>query len=319
MNHASLSQRLASWIPWLFLLAAAALVALQVERVAPLIRVWGQWAEVGTLAIVMTAIIITGGIDLSVGSMAALAAVVVGVLWRDAAWPIAPAALAGIATGVAAGAGNGLLVVWAGISPLVATLATMAFYSGLAMTVARAERIAGFPESFLRLSDFAGCPASIVLLVLITCATYLALHQTPFGRWCFAIGDNPTAARFAATPVGWTRFLLYAASGLAAGLTGVLSVASRDTATPDLFRGVELQAIACVVVGGTLITGGHGGVLQTLLGLAIVSLLDIGLKFLNVRFSLFSPESRMIVIGALLILFAVLNERTNAHQQTNRE
>ncbi len=314
MNSEIRRARLSQLLPLLLLAVAVAMVFMQVKRPALLVSVMVPWAEVGALAIVMTAIILTGGIDLSVGSMVSLCGMVQAVLWQDLGWPIHWAACAAIVSGVLAGGFNGLLVVM-GLSPLVATLATMAFYRGLAMTISGADRITGFPESFLAFENIAGIPSQFWLLSVVFVVSVVVVHFTRFGRWCFAIGDNRLAARYAAVPVRRVDWLLYAASGCVAALVAVLNTMRHNVAVPDAASGVELQAIACVVVGGTLITGGHGSIPRTLLGLAVISHADVGLQFLSTRVSLFTAESRLIVIGVLLIAIAVWNERIESSRE----
>jgi ribose/xylose/arabinose/galactoside ABC-type transport system permease subunit len=265
----------------------------------------------------MSAIILTGGIDLSVGSMVALCGMALGVLWSRFGWPVEWAAAAAVTVGIAAGAGNGLLVIL-GIPPLVATLATMAFYAGLAMALARGERIAGWPDHFIWLGQgkLFGVPTQLILLAFALLAGYVIVHHSRWGRWLYAFGDNPIAARFAAVPVGPLQWILYTTSGLAAGLTAVVYTAHQGAAVPDAGTGLELRTIACVVVGGTRVTGGSGGILNTLLGLVIMALLDIGLGFiesltipgLGLRWE-FRAQHRQIVIGLLVIAVAVWNER----------
>ena len=295
-------------LPWLLLIVACTMVFTQVKRPALLLSVLVPWAEVGVLAIAMTAIILTGGIDLSVGSTVALCGVVVGVLWQDCGVSIELAAMCGVTVGIAAGAFNGLLVI-AGLPPLVTTLATMAFFRGLAMKISGAERVTGCPPSVTDWRLVAGQPIQFWLLIAVAAIGVVVVHNTTFGRRCYAIGENRLAARYAAIPVKRTDCLLYTASGLAAGLVAVTNAARHNVAVPDAAQGIELQAIACVVVGGTLITGGHGGVHRTLLGLAVISLLDTGLQFLSTRVSFLTAESRLIVVGVLLISVTVWNER----------
>jgi rhamnose transport system permease protein len=299
---------LARLLPWSLLALALILVFSQVQRPSLLMSVWVPWAEVGCLAIAMTPIILVGGIDLSVGSMVALCGVVAGVLHHQFDWSIQAAACAALFAGFAAGGANGLLVV-AGMPPLVATLATMAFYRGLAMTFSSAERFAGFPDGFLSWSTVFGVPAQFWLLGLTFLIAVTVVHGTRFGRWCYAIGDNRLAARFAAVPDKRVDGCLYAASGLVAALVAVLNMMRHNVAIPDAHMGVELQAIACVVVGGTLITGGRGSVPRTLLGVAVISNLDIALQFLSTSVPLLTTESRLVVIGILLITVAIWGER----------
>ena len=308
MSSQALRRIIAISLPVLLLLAGLVLVLSQTSRPLLLLRVLVPWAEVGALAIVMTAIILTGGIDLSVGSSAALSGVVLGSLYQEAGWPIGLSVFGAIVAGTGAGALNGGLVV-AGLSPLVATLATMAFFRGLAMIISDTQRVTGFPESFCELSRLGGVSTQFWLLGVVAVSGLVVVHATIFGRWCFAVGDNRTAARFAAVPDRRVDFALYTVSGLVASLVAIATCMQHDTAVPDAFRGVELQVIACVVVGGTLITGGRGGVLQTLVGLGVVALLDIGLNLLSSRVSFLTAESRLVTTGLLLIGLAVWNER----------
>jgi ribose/xylose/arabinose/galactoside ABC-type transport system permease subunit len=253
----------------------------------------------------MTAIVISGGIDLSVGSMLALASVVMASLWSRGLSPEL-AAVAALATGFAAGACNGGLVSF-GLSPLVATLATMAFYRGLAVTLAAGKKITEFASDPLIDFGFLGWPGEYWLLLLLSALALLTIHFTRFGRWCFAIGDNPLAARYAAVPVHWTQFWLYVASGLVAGMLAIIYTI-RKGANPEEHAGLELEAIACVVVGGTLITGGRGGIPWTMLGIAVIASLDMGLKLLSSSVSFLTAEARLMVIGSLLIVIAVGNK-----------
>ena len=292
-------------LPWLLLLLSLGLVCFQVERPTALVSLGVPWARVGALAIVMTAIILTGGIDLSVGSMMALSSMVMGLL-RQAGWPAEAAGGAAILVGVAAGGANGGLVVL-GLSPLVATLATMAFYSGLAMMLCGGEKITKLPSPAVDMSQFAGWPSEYWILGFVFAISLLIVHGTRFGRWCYAIGDNPIAARFSAVPVQRTQWWLYMASGLVAGLLAV-TYTVRKGAIPNAHQGIELEAIACVVVGGTLITGGRGGILQTLLGILVVANIDIGLVFLSGGFKFIGADARLMVVGVLLIVVAVWNE-----------
>lgn len=303
------NRRLFQLLPWALLALALALVFSQVRRPALLVSVWVPWVEVGTLAFVMTAIILTGGIDLSIGSTVALSGMIQAALWQDGGWPIEAAAAAALLGGALAGGFNGLLVV-AGLSPLVATLATMALYRGLAITIAGGDRIAGFPQSFLDMGKFLGVPSQFWLAGLVLLGMFLLVHHTRFGRWCFAIGDSRSASRFAAVPVNKVDAVLYTISGLVAAAVAVVGTMRHDVAIPDAHIGTELQVIACVVVGGTLITGGRGSVMRSLLGLAVISHLDVGLQFLSSLLSWLTAESRLIVIGVLVIVVAVWNQRS---------
>jgi rhamnose transport system permease protein len=319
MNRRIAPRLAAGFLPWLMLAGAVLLVLSQLPRPAALVELWRPWAEIGALAAVMTAIMLTGGIDLSVGSMIALSGMVVGILWHDYHWRIELAAAAGVLTGFLAGAINGTLVV-IGIAPLVATLATMAFYAGLALAISHGERIAGLPEGILRLGEgiVLGLPTQLWMLAIVFFVAYVIVHHTRFGRYLYAIGENRLAARFAAVPVARVEWTLYAMSGLVAGLVALAYTARSTAAVPKAAIGHELQVIACVVLGGTRVTGGAGGVGRTLLGLAVLAHLQIGLNLLgNQKFYLpwsdapwsLNANSRLIALGMLVVAVAVWNER----------
>jgi ribose/xylose/arabinose/galactoside ABC-type transport system permease subunit len=274
------------------------------------------------LAVAMTAIVLTGGIDLSVGSIVALAGVVFGLCWQSGCslWLAAGAAAA---TGLAAGAVNGALVVL-GIAPLVATLATMAFYAGLALALAQGERVAGLPASFTTWgqASWLGVPNQLVLFLGLWAVAEVLVQGTRFGRYLYAIGDNPLAAQFAAVPVRKVQWTLYAASGTIAGLVSLVYAARGGAVVPTAGAGLELQAIACVVLGGTRVTGGAGGMGRTLLGVAVLSLLDIALQFVSGEVRVpgmdapwrFSANARLVLVGMLVIAVAIWNERATARR-----
>lgn len=273
------------------------------------------WVVPGLLAVPMTFIIATSGIDLSVGSIMALAGVVLGMLHVEYEWPVWQAATAGIGVAFAAGAVNGGVSSYLGIPPLVVTLATMTLFRGLAMGLSQAEAFGGYPEGFAWISqgdlfeitygdgDIAGFPVPVAALLGVTALGAVLMRYSWVGRYTECIGENETAARFAAIEVRRLKFALYTACGLVAGLAACFNVTLYDTAKPDAGSGMELEAIACVVVGGTRISGGQGSVLGTLLGLCIIGILRYGLVLYGLQ-----SETVIIVVGVLLIVTAVFNE-----------
>jgi rhamnose transport system permease protein len=286
---------------------AIALVATQAARPSAVLDMWRPWGEVGALAAVMTAIMLTGGIDLSVGSTMALSGVCFGLLWQNG-WSPALGAAAAVAVGFVAGAINGTLVI-AGVVPLVATLATMAFYAGLAMAISRGNRIPGLPAAFTvwGQASWWGVPTQLALFVALLSVTWIIVHHTRVGRYLYAMGENRTAAEFAAVPVRAVEWSLYAASGFVAALVALFATARGGAVVPGSRQGIELEIIACVVLGGTRVTGGHGGLGRTLLGVATLSLLDIGLQF-----SSLAANARLLLVGALVVGMAVWNQRLAA-------
>ena len=293
-------------VPIFLFLIAITIVITKVERPAALIQTGIEWMEVGMLAMAMTAIIITGGIDLSVASIVALCVVITGVLFDEYSWSYPAAASAGIAIGVFAGGINGLAIVQ-GLSPLIVTLATMALYSGLALSIAPEAGIQ-MPIDLEEAIYFGRWPAQYFIFVIVLLLTYILLHHTRSGRTCFYLGENPVAARYVALPVNQIQLGVYLLSGLLAGIVAVMYVMSRTTAIAIAHQGAELKVIACVVVGGTLITGGHGSIARTLLGLCVMASLDICLDLMANDYSWMDARVKMIVMGVLVIAIAVWNQ-----------
>ncbi len=262
--------------------------------------------EVGLLALALTFVIITGGIDLSVGSMMGLVAVVLGALWRDAHLPIAVTAGIGLLLGLAGGALNGSLIARFNLPPLIVTLATFSLFRGVAEGITRGiENYSSFPAGFLFLGQgYIGgiFPSQLILLVLAVAGCAWVLHRTAFGRSLYAIGHSPDGARYAGIDVGRKLFVVYLFSGLAASVSAVIYVAHLGQAKSDAGTGFELMAIAAVVLGGTSIFGGRGSVLGTVLGLFAIVVLQNGL-----RLSGQPAELAGILTGALLLLTVALN------------
>jgi ribose/xylose/arabinose/galactoside ABC-type transport system permease subunit len=278
----------------------AAVPALQ--RPAYWLALCQQYFAPAALALALTPIILTGGIDLSVGSVAVLVSVVIGWLWRDQGWPIYWALAGGILAGLLAGLGNGMLVVL-GVLPLVATLATRELLRGLALTLSGDNPVTRFPTelSDMWLSPILGLPLPLLALCMIFLMTYLLVHHTWMGRMTFALGDYERAARFAGVPVRRLKLGLYAWSGLVAGLCGAALVLKYGAAKADAEKSLELVAITCVVLGGVRITGGAGHVAGTLLGIITLFTLLAGLSSV-------ASTARDILTGALLVVVAISNE-----------
>jgi len=273
------------------------------------------WVIPGLIAVPMTFIIATAGIDLSVASIAAMSGIVLGLLYRDAHWPIALAAVAAVMAGGLAGTLNGGVSSYLKIPPLVVTLATMALFRGVAMGLSKARPISDFPPGFLWLSQGDVCqipvgeagpafmPVPLVALVVTVILGELILRRSWVGRFTECIGENETAAVFAAIPVRRLKLALYAACGVVCGVAALFNTALYATAKADTAMGMELEAIACVVVGGTRISGGQGSVVGSLLGLLIIGILRHGLEMAGMK-----SQHVVIFVGALLIVTAAFNE-----------
>ncbi len=255
--------------------------------------------EVGLLALALTPIIVSGGIDLSCGALLGLAAIVLGALWRDAGWPIGLACAAALVVGMAGGALNAWLIAYRRLPSLMVTLGSLSLFRGLAEGLTGAvDNYTGLPAGFLSLGQgyLAGIPAQTPVLVLAAIGLTVLLHKTTRGRAWYAIGWNSEAAAHAGLKVSVRLAELYVLSGLAAGLAAIIYVAHLGQAKADAGVGYELTAITAVVLGGASITGGVGTIGGTLLGLLAMVLLQNGL-----RLAALPAELAGILTGALLL------------------
>ena len=270
--------------------------------------------EIGLLALAMTPVILTGGIDLSVGSLLGLCAIVFGKAWRDAHLPIALAALVALGTGAIGGAINAVLITRLRLAPLIVTLATFSLFRGLAEALTHGvDTFTGFPESFLRLGQgqWLGFPAQAPVFLGIVALTWLLVHRTTFGRSCRAIGFAPEGARYAGLPVQKLVASVYLLSGVVAAIAAIVYTSRLGQAKADAGTGYELIAITAVVLGGTNIFGGIGSVHGTLLGVAAIAVLNNGLVHARQPRELAGVLTGILLIVALTLGNARLKENAN--------
>lgn len=260
-------------------------------------------AEVGLLAFGLTLVIKTGGIDLSVGSMMGLSAVVLGASWSTLGLPIWIAALLTIAMGAAGGLLNGLLITRLNVPPLIVTLGTFSLYRGLAEAATGGYvSYTGFSPSFLALGQgYVGgvIPTQLFLFAVVFMLLWLVLHRRVVGREITAIGFNPGGARYAGVRVDRRTLMTYVVSGICAALAGIVYVARIGQAKADAGTGYELLAIAAVVLGGTSIAGGRGTLHGTLLGLLGLVVLQNGLRMSG------QPSEIAGLFAGLVLLVAI--------------
>lgn len=255
--------------------------------------------EVGLIALPMTFIIITGGIDLSVGSIVGLCAILLGYSWKNFGLPLPLAIGFSLLVGAAAGFLNGIVITRVKVPPLIMTIATLALYRGLAEGISQARSVRGYPEwfYFIGQENLFGVPAQLWLLLIAIVVSAIVLDRTIFGRTLYAIGNNETAARFSGLPVDRVKLIIYTLAGFMAGLSACVLVSRVTTTRSDMGIGYELDVIAAVVLGGTSIFGGVGTIWGTVVGIAMIQLLKNGLALTGVK-----GDATIMVIGTVLIL-----------------
>lgn len=278
-----------------------------------------QASVFGILACGLTLVIVSGGIDLAVGSVLALVSVgfsLMTIHWGWAPWVAVPSSLV---LGLSCGAVSGGITAWWGIQPFIATLAMMVFARGLAKTVSGGMKVstalknpdgtyhyADVPAVFRFIdSRILGGDVAVVTVIFLVCAllAWVILSRHCWGRYVYAIGGNEEAARLSGVPVRFTKVLAYSASGLMAAIAGICQAAQEQQGDPEAGIGYELTAIAIVVIGGTTLSGGRGGIGLTLLGTLTIGYLD---KILSINAV---PEASRLMLTGAIIVVAVLAQR----------
>ncbi|MFI6062648.1 substrate-binding domain-containing protein [Streptomyces sp. NPDC051286] len=268
-----------------------------------LLNIGVQAAVTAILAFGVTFVIVSAGIDLSVGSVAALSATVLAWSATSAGVPVAIAVLLAIATGLAAGLVNGILISYGKLPPFIATLAMLSVGRGLSLVISQGSPIA-FPNSVSHLGDTLGgwLPVPVLVMVVMGLITAFVLGRTYIGRSMYAIGGNEEAARLSGLRVKKQKLAIYALSGLFAAAAGIVLAARLSSAQPQAANGYELDAIAAVVIGGASLAGGTGKASGTLIGALILAVLRNGLNLLSV-----SAFWQQVVIGGVIALAVLLD------------
>lgn len=261
----------------------------------------------GVLAIAVTLVIITGGIDLSVGTMMTFCAVITGVVLTYAGMPLPLGVMAAVLTGAACGACSGTFVAKMAIPPFIATLGMMLILKGLSLVISGTRPIyfndtPGFSEisrgSLIgEIIPAVPIPNGVLILFIVAAATAYVLNRTVLGRYCFALGSNEESVRLSGVNTDRWKIAIYALAGSIVGIAGLLIASRLNSAQPALGLGYELEAIAAVVIGGTSLSGGRGSILGSLIGALIMAVLTNGLRVLSV-----AQEWQTVVTGAIIIL-----------------
>ena len=263
-----------------------------------------QTAVINIMALGMTIIIISHGIDLSVGAILAMGGLL-GTMAMEKGYPIAIGIAVGLLVGLLCGLLNGFLIARLRIAPFIVTLGTLGVFRGSTLLISNGLPVHQIPQafSFLGEGNLLGVP--FVLWVLVACAVgmHFVLEHTRLGRYAFAIGSNSAAAVYAGIPVSFYTMAVYAIGGLLTGLAGMIEASRLMTGQPTAGNGYELQAIAAVVIGGGSLHGGEGSVVGTLVGAFIMGLLSNGSDLLGI-----SNYVQQVIIGAVIILAVSVDE-----------
>ena len=281
---------------------ALALTTPQFLTAANLLSILLASSLIGIVAVGETFVIVTGGIDLSTGSVVALTGVVCG-LALQAGWGVMPSFLAGIGLGALCGAFNAFAVTALNMTPFIVTLAVLAMARGLAFIVTGGNTLFGFPDAF---GDIGGgnlgpVPIAALISLGVFLLAWIVLARTVFGAEVYAVGGNREAARLAGIPVARTLAVVYVVAGALSGLGGVVLAGRLDSAQPIAGVGLELNAIAAVVIGGASLFGGRGSMLGTLLGVLIIGLINNGLTLWNVQPFWVQFIQGAVIFGAVLV------------------
>jgi ribose transport system permease protein len=303
-----LVERLADHVPLFSLIALCIVFSMATDTflsVRNLVNVIDQLTVLGIMALGMTAVIVIGGIDLSVGSVLAVSMMVMGWLSNAQGIPMPVAMLAALAVGALCGTFSGLLITRGNLPPFIATLATMSIARGLANLITDGSQIVGYPDWFSALSIeryFGFLSVTVGLFIVLTIVAGIYMKYRAGGRSLYAIGGSSEVARLAGIPVKRVTLAVYAVCGLLAGLAGVVMSTRLDSSQPSGGLGYELDTIAAVVIGGASLSGGIGSIFGTLMGVLTIGVLRNGLNLVGT-----SPFVQQIVVGVVIVLAVMVD------------
>lgn len=305
-NKLKYLQDYGSFIALILLIIAISIVSPDFRTINNFLSLLRQSAINGLIAFGMTCIILTGGIDLSVGSILALTSIICAHTIK-LGLPAPLAVLIALIFGIILGVISGLMVTKSRLQPFIATLITMTGYRGLTMIISGGKPISRLGNNFLLnhigKGSFLGIPTPVWILIVFFAIFLFVLKKTVFGRQIYATGSNANAAELAGININKTKLIVYATSGFMSALSGLILVSRLGSAQPTLGEGYELDAIAAVALGGTSMTGGRGKITGTLIGILIIAVLNNGLNIIGVS------SYYQDVVKALVIFLAVVSDR----------
>lgn len=304
----SLVEKIIPFIGLILLIVVISIMNSAFLDLSNLLNLLRQVSINGLIAFGMTFVILTGGIDLSVGSILALSSAFTAILITSGLDPIV-ALIVGVIGGFLLGVFNGVLVTFGSMAPFIATLATMTIFRGLTLVVTDGNPITNLGDSYMfqlfGKGYFFGIPVPAVTMIIVFIILAIILQKTTFGRHTYAIGGNEVASKISGIKVNRVKILIYGISGLMSALAGAILTSRLNSAQPTAGTSYELDAIAAVVLGGTSLTGGKGRIVGTFIGVLIIGVLNNGLNLLGV--SSFYQQ----VVKGIVILIAVLIDRKN--------
>ena len=262
------------------------------------------------IALGMTLVIISGGIDLSVGPVAALSAVL-GAAMMVAGVPVPLAVLAALSVGMACGVVNGVLIAWGGLQPFIVTLGGLSLFRAFALIYTGGTPIFGIPDGFRAFTNgtVLGLPNPVLIVLVLAFVAWVILNRTPLGEYMMAVGGNEEAARIAGVPVKLTKLATYVISGLMAAVAAMILIGRLGAAEPTLGTLWELDAIAAAAIGGASLMGGRGSILGTLIGCVILGALRNGLTLMNVQ-----AFYQLLATGIIIIVAMLIDRATSGKQ-----
>ncbi|MER2262394.1 MAG: ribose ABC transporter permease [Psychrobacillus sp.] len=306
----SVLQKLGPLLGLILLVVIITILSPNFLTVNNLMNVLRQVSINALIAFGMTFVILTGGIDLSVGSILALTGAVTAGLLASGMDPIL-AMLIGLILGAVLGAINGIIISKGNVAPFIATLATMTIYRGLTLVYTEGRPISGLGDSvsfqMIGKGYFLGIPVPVVTMAAAFGVLYFILKKTTFGRRVYAVGGNEEASRLSGIKVGRIKIYVYALTGALAALASLILTSRLNSAQPTAGNMFELDAIAAVVLGGTSLTGGRGWIVGTLIGALIIGVLNNGLNLIGV-----SSFFQQVVKGAVILLAVLIDRKKTA-------
>ena len=277
-----------------------------------ILNICRQVSMIGICSVGMTMVLLTGGIDISVGSIIALSGVVAAKLIAENMWPIFPAMVVGVVIGVICGIISGVMVAKFDVPALIATLAMQSFARGIAFILTQGIPVYGLPEQIRVLGQgyFLNIPIPVYIMVLMFFIGWWLLEQTTFGRHVYAIGGNEEVARLSGINVMMRKLQIYAFSGFFAGLSGIIMLSRVNSGQPNTSEGFEMDVITAAVLGGVSVAGGQGKIVNVIAGVLIMGMLGNGMTLMNL------DEYWQWVTRGAVLLFAVAFDNWSRKRQS---